>query len=843
MSIQLRLAVRYLAGRKLRTALTTLAIVLGVMVIFGLNGILPGMMQSIQQVMLASVGQVDLSITSASSGTFEPSVAHTVARIEGVRAVSPALRRTIAVPRDSGLDASALVIVGIDPVTAPHVRPYPLAAGRMLRPSDESGTRTAAMMSRELADKLGLRLGERFKLPSASGTTEFELVGTLDTPALPGSEEVIVSLPMAQRMFDVGDRISEIDAGFVSGADREAVQRAVRRAIGPDYIVGAVQTESPLSAGFQAASFIMNTIGVFALAMGGFIILNTFRTIVSERRHDIGMLRAVGASRQAVLGMFLLESLMQGLLGTGLGLLAGYGLAIVANNALGRMVEQIINLPPTDVQFTPATWATSILLGVGVTVLAALVPARAAARITPLEALRPAIGDVYEAAATKRGWAGLALIVIAVVGLLSGNTGLAGLSAVLLLAGLALGSSVAVKPLSDFFSRAIELVYRSEGGVARANLQRNPGRAAATASAVMISIALIVALVGTITSTIEGFGVYAEKSTGTDYLILPQNLLLGGGTVGAGPELRARVQDTPGIGDVATLRFANTVLNDTAVQVVGIDPKEYGRIAGFEYSKGSSEADLALLERDGTVLANGVFTAQFGSGRGDTLRMPTPSGERRFRVVGVGNDYMNAKIPTLYVSQAALERWWGVTTDVLILADARPDADKAAVLRELTKTVAEFPSFALYDTAAWRKVQADLYAQMESIYYVLALILAVPSLLALLNTLTIGVLARTREIGMLRAVGGTRKQIKRIVLSESLLLAALGLSAGLIAGVWLGYVMILAVEGLGLTMPYRFPGVGIALAVAVGLSFAALAALIPARQAAKLDVIRALRYE
>ncbi len=843
MSVQLKLAIRYLAGRALRTLLTTLAIVLGVMVIFGLNGILPGMMQSMQQVMLASVGEVDLSVTSVSGGTFEPSVARTVARIDGVRAASPVLRRTIAVPRGSKIDASALVIVGMDPVTAPHVRPYPVASGRMLRPGDQGGPRAAAMMSSALAKKLGLRLGERFKLPSADGTAEFELVGTLDMPALPGAEEVIVTLPTAQRIFDLAGRISEVDAAFVTGADREAVQRAVRRAIGPDYVVGAVQTESPLAAGFQAASFVMNTIGVFALAMGGFIILNTFRTIVSERRHDIGMLRAVGASRKTILGTFLLESLMQGVLGTALGLAAGYGLALVANRALGRMVQDIVNLPPTPVRFTLSTWFTAVVLGVGVTVLAALVPARAAARITPLDALRPALGDVYEEAAAKRGWLGLALIVTAVAGLLSGRLGLSALSAVLLLAGLALGSSVAVKPLSDFFSRAIEFIYRSEGGVARANLQRNPGRAAATASAVMISIALIVALVGTITSIIEGFGAYAEKSTGTDYLILPQNLLLGGGTVGAGPELRARVEDTPGIGDVATLRFATTVVDDTSVQVVGIDPQEYGRVAGFEYTRDSSDADLARLEQDGTILVNGVFTAQYGTARGDVLELPTPSGEKRFRVVAVGNDYINAKIPTVYVSQASLDRWWGVRTDVLVLANARPGADEALMLAELRRTVAEFPSFQLYDTAEWRRVQTDLYAQMKSIYYVLALILAIPSLLALLNTLTIGVLARTREIGMLRAVGATRGQIKRIVLSESLLLAALGLSAGLIAGVWLGYVMILAIDGIGLTMTYRFPGAGIALAVAVGLGFAALAALLPARQASRLDVVRALRYE
>jgi putative ABC transport system permease protein len=179
----------------------------------------------------------------------------------------------------------------------------------------------------------------------------------------------------------------------------------------------------------------------------------------------------------------------------------------------------------------------------------------------------------------------------------------------------------------------------------------------------------------------------------------------------------------------------------------------------------------------------------------------------------------------------------------MVLANAEDGADKATVLTSLERTVGRFPAFKLYDALAWQEVQDSLFAQLTATYYFLATILAIPSLLALLNTLAIGVLARTREIGMLRAVGATRRQVKRMVIAESFLLAAVGTAAGLIAGLPLGYVIVKSIGSVGLEFDFVWPGAGLLMTIVVGLVFAGLAALIPARQAAKLDVIRALRYE
>lgn len=843
MSISFTLARRYMAGRKLRTFLTTLAIVLGVMLIFGLNGVLPGMMDAMNKAMLASVGEVDLTVESDSGALFEPDVLEKVAGVDGVAAATPVLRRNVALPLEPDYGTTNITVTGIDPATAADVRSYPVAEGRMLTEADEDDSANAVVLPATTAEKMGLGVGDELLVPSATGVTRFEVVGTLDSPTPPASDEVYTTLSASQSLVNAGDRISSIDAAFEPGVDREEVEAEAAATVGDEYSIGAISAESTLAAGFGAAQAIFNVIGVFTLVMGGFIILNTFRTIVSERRHDIGMLRAVGASRGTILGMFLAEGLLQGILGTGLGLLAGWGFSRLAMISMGSIAGDLMHIESMSVSFSPGTWIAAIALGVGITVLSAILPARAAARITPLDALRPQVGDVYEAAATKRAWVGLVLIVISVVGLFSGVDTLIMLGAIGLLVGMALGAAAAVKPITDFFSRGIEAVYRREGFLARANLQRNPGRAGVTVTAVMISLALVTGIMTMTVAVVGGYAEYAEKATGTDYLVIPQNLMFSSGTVGAAPALAEEIRAAEGIGQVATVRYAPAVVGDTTVQVVGIDPEEYAAVASFRFSEGSSQEDIAKLSESDMLLANASFRGQTQTEKGETVAVKTPQGTKTFTVAAGGNDYINAKLPTMYVSQDTLSEIWGVDNDFMVLANAAPGADKAEVLASLHSAVDAFPAFELYDALAWQGVQDTLFGQLTAVYYFLAMLMALPSLLALLNTLAIGVLARTREIGMLRAVGATRRQVKRMVVAESFLLAAVGTLAGLVAGIPLGYVIVKSIGSVGLEFSFVWPTTGLLVTVVAGLAFALLAAIIPARQAAKMDVIKALRYE
>jgi len=587
----------------------------------------------------------------------------------------------------------------------------------------------------------------------------------------------------------------------------------------------------------------LNLFGVLALVMGSFIIFNTFRTVVAERRHDLGMLRALGASRRSVVSAILVESLLQGVLGTALGMLAGWALVGGLLALVSPIMQQYLHFSIGSPTFTLPIYVASILLGVGVTVLSGLWPAISAGRVTPLEALRPSVAEVYQRGANRAAVVGALLIVVAIAMLLLRQIALASLGALLFMLGLVLVAPVLIAPIARIFSGLLAVAFAREGEIAQGNLARHPGRATVTASAMMIGLAIVVALAGMTSSLEDGFMGYVDKSMGADFLLVPPSLVLAGGNVGAGPELADQIRQTPGIAAVTTLRVGKSMTKGAPLQVVGIDPETFPKVSGLEFSRGNEKTAYAELAAGRALIVNGIFAAQNGVRVGDTLTLQTAEGPRDYRVVGIGLDYLNAKLATSYISQENLKADFHESGDVLLMANKTADSDAATVRAALDVVIKPYPTFGLLDAAHWRKTTRDAFAGAMSTLTILLWVLALPSLIALMNTLAINVIERTREIGMIRAVGGTQRQVGRMILAESLLLSAAGTAFGILAGVWLGYVLIGAVNAAGFVLPYYFPYLGVLLAIAVGLLFGVLAALLPARQAARVDIVRALQYE
>ena len=805
MNVSITLAWRYLWGRKLRTLLTTLAVVFGVAIIFGLNGMLPGMIDSFNRVLLGAAGQVDLSVTGASGGSFDPAVAEDVAKVEGVAAATPLLRRPVGMPTDS--PEGVVTLVGIQPRTAMRVREFPIAAGRMLAAGDGN----SAVVGQDTADKFRTGVGGHLEVPTVSGTQRLTIVGLLSSGSTPGSPEVYVTLSTAGRVLGVTGKANAVEGRLTPGADRATVEAAVRRAVGSDFTVGGLSTENQLLAALKISRFAFTMFGVFALIMGGFIILNTFRTLVSERRHDIGMLRAIGADQRTILGIFLAQSVMQGVLGTALGLFFGYLLAAAGIAAMAPIWTNTLNmdLGPVKPQFTLGTWIAALVLGVGVTVLGAIIPARQAARITPIEALRPQVAEIAERGHRKSIVFGWVTLGISIPLLLTRQSTTVGLGAVFFLVGLILIAPALIEPLSKLLSKIIEPLSPVTADLANSNLTRQPGRAAATASAILVSLAVVVSMVGLIASIYAGFFDYIDKSLGSDFVTIPQGLLMGGSHIGASQDLVDEVASTPGISTVATMRLGMGSVNGGQLQLVGIDPATYPKVASFTYSGDTTQKDLAELGAGRTMMVNGIYAAQNGVKPGQRLSMETPNGMKSYKVVGIATDYLNAKLATGYISQENLETDFGVTANAMVLANAEPGASIPQVKARLERLFADYPQFILYDSQSFKDTQSVLFSQTLGIFYTFIAMLALPTLLALLNTLAISVLSRTREIGMLRAVGATRRQIRGMVVAEALLLAAVGVLFGVSGGVALGYALVYAMNATGFVMPYFFPWAGI----------------------------------
>jgi len=850
MNLQLTLAARYLSGRKLRTVLTTLAVIFGVMLIFGMNAVLPTMIAAMQANVQGAEGEVDFTITSLTGNSFPAQAASHLDEIEGVRAVASSLERTINLPADF-VDHDparpdrviAVNLVGVTPDEARMVRAYPIVEGRYLSDSDTAST----VIAQTLADAFSVKLGDSIRLPSITGLTELTVVGLLPANIDSGNEMVLVTLSQAQKMTGEAGKVNVIKANveaFADKARRAEIQSNIEAAMGKSYKVGTLIAGDEMFATMEMAQIGLSVFGALALFMGGCIIFNTFRTMVTERRRDIGMLRALGATRRTIIGAILVESFLQGLLGAILGLLLGYLMALgvikVAQGPLSTFINVKLGLPIVE----PGLVVVSILLGVGVTVLAGLIPAWNASRVTPLDALRPTLAEVEFKRQTGRSfWMGVATIILTILAILSGQPRLILPGGILFLVGLVLVAPGLIRPFASLFGRvvAVATVRQGVGGLAQSNLTRQPSRVAVTASTSLLALAVIVAAGGIVTSMKGTILDMVQDSLGSDFVFIPPSVGLWGSNVGATPQLAEELRAVTGVETVSTLRYTSSQANGQMVSVLGIQPDDFQKVSGLVFMEGSQSAyqDIAS-ER--ALIANTVFLIGTGLKVGDTVDLLTPAGPISYRIVAVASDLLNAKINTVYISQANQQADFGSSEDVFIQIDLRPNADQEAAGQQIKALGMDYPQFKVISGADYYRTLVAQFGAAFSAMYILFAILAFPSLIAMLNTLTISVIERTREIGMIRAGGGTRRQIRSMIVAESLLLAAIGATFGIAGGTYLGYVLVTAVKVI-FPMGYSFPVSGIVAAIVIGLLFGVLAAIIPSQQAARLEIIQALRYE
>ena len=853
MNIQFILAYRYLSGRKLRTVLTTLAVVFGVLVLFGMNIILPSMLAALQANALASAGQVDATITHASGEPFDFALLEKAKAVDGVRVTSASLNRTVNLPanfydNDSAKAdrITALSLVGVIPFDAKTVRSYPTLEGRYLNDSDTD----AALITSSLADALGVELGGTFSLPTTHGTVNLRVIGILPARTVPGNEEILVTLAQAQTMADQPGRINAIDINLdaTEEARRNEIVANVEAALGEDYKVGALLAGSEMWASLKLGQQLFNLLGTLALFMGGFIIFNTFRTVIVERRRDIGMLRALGAKRRTIIGLILIEGLIQGIVGTALGLVFGYLFGLSALQWAEPVMSKFINIKLGEPVITSSIIWLSIILGVGVTVVAGLIPALNASRTTPLEALRPSVAEVEFKRRSGFGFVGgVIFIVLSILALFSSKAEFIAPGGFIFLIGLVMVTPMLVRPIASMFGWIIALIYARSGTgeLAQGNLSRQPARVAITASASMLGLAVIVAAGGMMTSLTMTLSDVMKKSLGSDYLFVPPSIALWNSNLGSNSEFAERLRKVDGVSAVATLRYAGSAVDGNSVSLMGIEPVSFQKVSGLRFQENifdTHEEAYASLSSGRNLIVNGAFLSLTLNKVGDTVTLVTPNGEQEYLIVAMAADLLNAKVTTAFISQANMLMDFDKAEDIFIQLNLAKAVDARAVEKNIKAIASEFPQ---YNVIEGKTYYDTMMAQMDAAFYALYALLgmlALPSLIAMINTLAIGVIERTREIGMIRAVGGTQKQLRRMVVAEALILAAIGTAFGLLAGLYLGYVFVVAMDSF-FPMGYAFPASGVIAAIAIGLIFGVLAALIPARQAAGMNVVEALHYE
>ncbi|MDQ3147708.1 MAG: FtsX-like permease family protein [Actinomycetota bacterium] len=715
------------------------------------------------------------------------------------------------------------------------LNPFDIAEGR---PPEGEGE---VVIDQGVADTGELAVGDRTTVVLEAGSFPVEVVGIAtfgeaDSPG--GSSNVLFASPVAQELIAEPGRLDAVNVVADEGVGEAELRDRIAAEVpdGVEVLTGAEITEEDQDAIGEFVDVIQQFLLAFAiisLLVGVFIIYNTFSIIVAQRTREMALLRAVGASRRQVLGSVVLESLVIGFIASLVGLAAGVGVA----SGLKSIFSSIgFDLPSSGLVVKSSTVVAAIVVGVVVSLASALFPAIRASRVPPLAAMRDVA--LEGGRSTVRLVIGGLITVLGAAQLLNGLFGtvenellVVGTGALALVIGVAVLGPVFAKPLSRLIGSPLPRVKGVAGTLARENAVRNPSRTATTASALMIGVALVgfITIVGSsakasIDKTIEGALV-------GDFVVESGQFGLGG----LSPEVATRLNELPEVETAAGLRAVPVELDGQGTFVSAVDPRTIGDLLDLGITAGSYEDldETAIAVHDDTAVEQGLAI-------GDTV--PVVFTETGAQELTVGAIYDNGELfgfENYFVGTAVAEANLADQFDLQVYVNTAQGVGAGEARAAIATVTDDYPTAEVQDQTEFREAQAAPIDQFLSLVYVLLSFSVVIALFGIANTLALSVFERTRELGLLRAVGATRSQVRSVVRWESVIIALLGTLLGLVIGAFFGWALVTAVEDEGFNT-LRVPFGQLAVITVVAAFAGVIAAVRPARRAAKLDVLQAI---
>jgi len=849
----MRVSLKGLAARPIRAVLTALAIVLGVAMVSGSFVVTDTITKAFDTIFTSTYRNTDAVVSAkkivdysnSGNGTVSPAL---LARIRALPDVKGAAGSIIDLNNDTTntklIDRDGKAIdsngnptfgFGVDP-SQPQFNPMHLVAG-----SWASG-RHEVVIDSNTAKKHDFEVGDFIDAAAKGPKERFQISGIAkygDVDTLGGATIAVFTIPTAQQLLKLSG-FTAISVAAKSGVSTPKLVRELQ-GIAPGNVQVKTADEQAKADKKDVATFLsfirgfLLGFGGIALFVGAFVIFNTLSITVAQRTRELATLRTLGASRRQVLRLVLLESLALGLLASAIGIGAGIGLA----RGLTALFDAMgLTLPQSSPVYATRTFVISLLLGVLVTVFAGLWPAVRATRVPPIAAVRE--GAVLERRKRLGPIAGVVLFAVAMTliayatlgGHLGSGKGLLALAGGTLI-GL-LGVAGFAPALVTSLAKVVGFPARTFGGpagqLASSNAVRNPARTASTAAALMIGLALV-SFVAVLGKGLHGSVNRAlHEQVSADWVVSSKNGW-SAFTAAAG----AAAEKTPGITHSTSIRSDRGRIADANATVNGVDPKTVAGLYNFTWKEGS-DATLAKLEGNGALVKKS-FANKHDLHVGDAVTLRTPSGKPiHLNVVGVFQP------PRLYellggvvISKETFDRNFARPGNQLTLIDGN-------VSREaLQRSLASFPDTKIETEDEFVTSQSSWISTMTNLLYVLLALSVIVSLFGMVNTLVLSVFERTRELGMLRAVGLTRRQARRMVRHESVITALIGAALGLPLGILLAASVTHAVGKYGLS--FSFPYVSIAAFTITAIIAGILAAVAPARRASRLDVLSALQYE
>src|SRR6478752_1287415 len=835
------LAFRSLRARPLRAVLSTLGVALGVAVLFAGMATSAGVDASVRSTVNDLVGRSDLRVAAFGETGLTPETVALIGGTPGVAIAAPALERRTYLAGSLDDDTTLpppVTVLGIDPITDARLHDLVLVAGSPLNSPDEH----SALITEHLAAQDGLTVGSPISMQAAGDPIDYRVVGIVagDGP-LTGAfgRTVIVPLSTAQAVFaETG--VTRIDIGLTPGADRDTVSAALQsRLTAQPYVLSSPQDLAAAlaasTADFKSTTALIAAIALFA---GAFLIFNTLSMTVSERIREVGLLRAAGARRGQVMSFMLTQALVLGVVGSLLGLVLGALLA-AGMVAFVRTVGSVtLDRPALPLDAT----AFALIVGIGVTLAAALEPARRASRIQPVEALTPRL-DRPAARSARLRWLAVVFGVVALVGILvlPRGAGASGVVPALVVYAILLVATLLIPFVLPAIVRVagapFAAIFRFEERLARSSVVRDRSRTALTLGSLTIGLAMIVAL--------AGVGEHARAAAaGWISDVVPGDLVLTSirpiaAEDGVPEDLNGAVPGIARVSPIATFDVALQGTRTDAAAVVGADMAADGRLA---FVDGDRETALAALDAGGSVIVPAAMAERFGLSVGGVLLVPTnDGGSLDLTIVGI----VERSIPGR-TGEAMLIGWDDATNrlgvagaDVFAVrfAPGAPASAHDALQSESTALALEVVPLDRIEGAI-----SDALGRIFGLFDALAAVAVLIAALGIANTLTMNVVERVRELGILRAAGMTRDQVWRSVVVEAGVLGLAGAILGIVLGLVVGGLMVILAGGrIDVASGMPWPIIGLALVL--GVVVAMLAAAYPARLASRLSIVRAVQYE
>ena len=849
------LALRQVRSRRGRSLLTAAGIVLGVGMILGVLLLSATINRTFTDLYDSVYGRADLIVSGGGEDSLPRDSFRTVDQAPGVDEAVGRIQSVFTLIDERGEappDATKqLNVSGQDPDAA-NITDSETVAGRDPRRGREVSVQDS------WADANDVEVSERISLATPEGERRFKVVGLFAFQSgfeFGGEGFAVLPLATARKVMDKSRSFDEIDVIAEGGAESIAsLERRLDREFGKGVTVETPQTKSDdVESQLQAFNAILYFFAAMALFVGGFLIFNSFNMTVLQRTREIGMLRTLGTPRRRITGSVLREAGLLGLVGSVLGL--GLGLALAW--ALAELVRAL-DFPVGRLVFEWWAPVAAIATGLVTAVLGAFLPARRAGRTSPISAVlgtdglrqkprppRAAIGaGLILSGLAGAFWLGAAEETTPVVA----AAGMAGTVAIFF--GIAMVAPFVVRPMVRLVSWPVRRIMPVEGRLAADAARTDPGRTAATATALLIGLALVVAVNSLGSSFLGTISDEFDRAFARDLTVQPSGLAPGQGPQQTiGKRLSDRLLEIPEAEVVARERFLFTTdlpgpkgKTKSDGLIFGFDPPEYEQVDTTEIEGASREEAFRGIERGEVTVGKG-YADEEDLEVGDTLRLEGPSGERKARVAGIVETVLFGG-QTVGMSLETMRKVYGVTGDSELALKATSVANRSVLEDKVRRIVRQdFPNLAVLSNTQLKANVEDQVNQQFATFYAIVGVAIFASLFGIINTLTMSVLERTREIGVLRALGASRWQIRRQVAAESVVIGLVGALLGVAVGAGLGYALL---QGLASGVPgvsYRPPVTAMVAVAAAGIVLGLIAAVLPARRAARLDVIQAISYE